>query len=64
MFIGNGRIHLSSENLQALRSGRVSDRIQFMKTGIGRHDFIDPGWVWRENRVREAQVVPEELGIG
>ena len=67
MFIGNGRIHLSPENLKRFWSARVSDRFQFMKAGIGGHDSIDPCQVGREDRVREAQEVPEELrlwGIG
>ena len=67
MFIGNGRIHLSPESLKPFWSARVSDRFQFMKAGIGGHDSIDPCRVGREDRVREAQEVPEELrlwGIG
>ena len=45
----------------------TSNRFQFMKAGIGDHDCIDPCRVGREDRVREAQEVPEELrlwGIG
>ena len=63
MLIGNGRVHLSPENLEAFWSARVSDRFQFMKAYIGGHDSIDPSRVWREDRVREAQEVLEELRL-
>jgi hypothetical protein len=63
MFIGNGRIHVSPENLKPFWSARVSNRFQFMKAGIWGHDSIDPCRVGREDRVREAQEVPEELRL-
>jgi hypothetical protein len=63
MFIGNGRVHLSPENLEPFWSARVSDCFQFMKAYIGGHDSIDVSRVWREERVREAQEVLEELGL-
>src|SRR6516164_9569360 len=59
VFIGNGCIHLSPENLKPFWSSRVSDRFQFMKAGIGGHDSINPSRIWRENRLREAQEMPE-----
>ena len=62
-FIGNGGIHLSPENLKPFRSRRVSDRFQFMKPGIWGHDSIDPSRVWRDDRLREAKVVCEELRL-
>ena len=51
VFIGNSRIHLSSENLKSFWSAWVSDRLQFMKPGIRGHDFIDASRVRREDRV-------------
>src|SRR5271169_1068172 len=63
VFIGNGSIHLSPKNLKPFRSARVPDRFQFMKAGIGGHDSINPSRVRREDRLREAQVVPEELRL-
>jgi hypothetical protein len=67
MFIGNGRIYLSPENLKPFRSARVPDRFQFMKAGVGGHGSINPSQVQREDRLREEQEVTEELrlcGIG
>ena len=63
MFIENGRIDLSPENLKPFGSARVSNRLQFMKAGVGTHDSINPGRVRREDHVREVQEVPEELRL-
>ena len=63
MFIGNGRIYLSPENLKPFWSALVSDRFQFMKAGIGGHDSIDYSRVRRDDRFREAQEVLEESGL-
>ena len=51
LFIGKARIDLPPERLKRFWSGRVSDRLQFMKPGIRGHDFIDASRVRREDRV-------------
>src|SRR5215469_9365248 len=63
MFIWKGRIDLPPERLKRFRSARVPDRFQFMKAGVGGHDAINHSRVRRDDRFREAQEMPEELGL-
>ena len=59
MLIGNGRVDLSPEHLNPFPSGWVSDRFQFMKTGVRGHGAINQSQVRREERIREVQEVPQ-----
>src|SRR5215469_13648238 len=63
MFIGNGRIDLSPERLEPFRSARESNRFQFVKAGVGGHDAINSSRVRPQDCLREAQEMPEELGL-
>ena len=59
MFIWNSRIDLSPEHLKPFRPARVSNRFQFVKAHVGAHDSINPSRVWRDDRLRKAEEVPE-----
>src|SRR6516162_4292831 len=61
VFIWNGCIDLAPEHLKPFRSAWVSDRFQFMKAGIRGHGAINSRHVRREERLREAQEVLQEL---
>ena len=63
MFIRDGRIDLPPEYFEPFSSRRVSNRFQFMKAGVGTHNFINPGRVRRDDGLGEVQVLPEELRL-
>src|SRR5215469_2660410 len=63
MFIGNSRIDLSPEHLKPFRPARVSNRFHFVTANVGAHDSINPSRVWRDDRLRNAEEVPEWVGL-
>jgi hypothetical protein len=60
MFVRNGRIDLTPEDLKPFPSAREADRFQLVTAAVGGHDTIKAGRVRCEKCLQVAQEVLQE----